>query len=88
MRSTSITITEEQARQIAQQFVADNSLEKCTIEAVLQLSRSENDDPKIGECVDWVVHFRSICDDEDEMPYWYIVVIDDKTGEPRFFETL
>ena len=81
-------MTEEQVRQIAQQFVADSSLEKCTIEAVRQLRRSKEDGPKNGECVDWVVQLRSNCDDEAEMPDWYIVFIDDKTGEPRFFETL
>jgi len=35
--------------------------------------------------MDWIVQFRSDCDDDGETPYWYIVVIDDKTGEPSFW---
>ena len=82
-------MTEEQVRQIAQQYVFDNSLDKCSIEAVRRTNRSEIEHP-ITKGDEWVVQFRFDDCNEEEGVFANpaIVIIDDATGEPQLLESL
>ena len=81
-------MTEDQVIQIAQQYVIDNSLDKCSFEAVRRFKQGEIPEPTtIGD--KWVVQFR-IEENEDEgiSGIRTLVIVDDATGEPQFFETM
>ena len=82
-----VEMTEQQVRQIAQKYVSDNSLDKCSIEAVRRTKRSEIEQSTDGD--EWVVQFRFDCDEEEGVfANRAIVIIDDATGEPHFLENL
>lgn len=81
-------MTEQQVRLIAQQYVSDNSLDKCSIEAVRRFNRVEIEHPTT-EGDEWVVQFRFDYDlEEGVFANQLLVIIDDATGEPHFLENL
>ncbi len=84
-----ISINKQQVRQIALQFVCDNSLDKCSIEAIRLLNQNESNGPMKEGRRKWAVQFRfEINEDEGVFANSAIVIIDDETGEPTFLESL
>jgi hypothetical protein len=82
-----VKMTEEDVRIIAERFVGENSLDKCSIETVRQ-SRRSGDDEAIARD-EWIVQFRFDCNDEEGVfANRAIVIVDDATGEPQFLENL
>jgi len=81
-------MTEQQVREIAQQFVSKNSLDKCSIEAIRRFGRNEIKQPTTqGD--EWVVLFRFEYNKEEGVfANTAIVIIDDATGHPHFIENL
>lgn len=77
-------MTEEDARIIAERFVKERSLDKCSFEAVRRIKENGP-----NGCNEWVVQFRF--DDDEDGGYCNnraIVIIDDVTGKPKIFESL
>lgn len=81
-------MTEDQVRQIAQQYVIDKALDKCSIVAVRRFKRSECSRPTTFSD-EWIVQFSfDVNEDDGVFSNPALVVIDDFTGEPHLFETL
>jgi hypothetical protein len=79
-------MTEEEVRQIAQEFVVNQGLGKCSVISVRRFCRADIPNPStIGD--EWVIQFQ-FENDGTYAPECALVIVDDATGEPTPFETL
>ncbi len=79
-------MTEEQAQAIAEHYVTQQAIDKCAVVSIRRIRNAEiKDRLAIGD--EWCVQFRF--DDDDEVSSSYaLVIVDDATAEPRFFDCL
>jgi hypothetical protein len=82
------TMTEEQAKQVALDFVAKSNLDHCEFDSIQHFPDAALNMPGLlGD--EWVVRFAfELPDDVACSSEAAIVLVDDATGEPRLLESL
>ena len=80
------SMTENEVRKIAEQYVVERKLDPCSIVSIRKFDRKDIPIPStVGD--EWVVQFQFECDEGVSADY-LMVVIDDATGEPQQMESL
>jgi hypothetical protein len=81
-------VTEDQAKQIAFDFVAKSNLDPCEFDSIQRFSKSSLETTTPGGD-EWVVRFVfELPDDVACSTEVAIVLVDDASGEPRLFDSL
>jgi hypothetical protein len=79
-------VTENQVREIAENYVIEQKLETCSIVSVRKFDRSQIPNPvTVGD--EWVVQFQFEIEEGVSTQY-AMVIVDDATGMAELFEVL
>jgi hypothetical protein len=79
-------MTENEVKQIAENYVVERQLAPCSIVSIRKFSRKDICSPSTqGD--EWIVQFQFQSDESISADYT-MVLIDDATGEPQFVESL